>query len=56
MASEKRHPYLTREFWEKNKFWENENHGKHEVYEEIYKSIMAGFYTKEDNITKKIKN
>ena len=46
MASEKRHPYLTREFWKKNKFWKNEYHGKHEVYEEIHKSINEAMIEK----------
>jgi len=55
MASEKRHPYLTKDFWEKNTFWRNESHGKHEVYEEMYQSILKSFYHKEDNITTKIK-
>jgi hypothetical protein len=55
MASEKRHPYLRKEFWEKNTFWRNESHGKHEVYEEMYQNIMKTFYHKEDNITTKIK-
>lgn len=51
--SYQRHPYLTREFWEKNRFWENEQHGKHEVYEEIWKSIMDSFYVKDDKIKAK---
>lgn len=50
MASERRHPYLTKEFWEKNTFWRNEQHGKHEVYEEIWKSILNSFHHKEDII------
>ena len=50
MASDKRHPYLTEEFWKHNKFWKNDYHGKHELYEEIWESIMKSFQTKENLI------
>jgi len=53
MACDKRHPYLTREFWENNKFWKNEYHGKHEIYEEIHRDIMKSFKVKEDLIKTK---
>lgn len=50
MASDKKHPYLTKEFWENNRFWDNEYHAKHDVYEEIHKSILNTFYHKDDYI------
>lgn len=55
MASKKKHPYLTKEFWEKNTFWRNELHGNHEIYEETYKNIIDSFPIMEDNITVKFK-
>lgn len=43
MASTKRQPYMTKEFWQKNKFWENDLHGRHDLYEEFYNQIMEEF-------------
>lgn len=43
MASDKRHPYLTKEFWENNKFWETPMHGKKEQYIKMHKRIIDSF-------------
>lgn len=55
MPKPRKHPYLTKEFWEENKFWKNEMHSKHEYYEETIKSIIDSFRVKEDNIFDKMK-
>lgn len=52
MASKKRHPYLTVEFWKKNRYWDNDLHTNHEYYIESFKRIIDGFTVKEDKITK----
>lgn len=54
MTSRRRHPYLTKEFWDKNTYWRNELHKNHELYEETYKNIMDSFIIKEDHITSRI--
>jgi hypothetical protein len=51
----KRHPYLTKEFWNNNTFWRNEMHSNHEQYEERYKAIIDSFNIKDDNISTKFK-
>jgi len=43
MAYDKRHPYLTKEFWEKNQFWETPLHGNKEQYRKMHKRIMDSF-------------
>ena len=46
----RRHPYLTKKFWEKNRFWENDLHRNHKEYEERINNIIKSFNVKEDLI------
>lgn len=55
MPKMRKHPYLTKEFWEKNTFWKNDLHKNHEEYEERVNNIINSFRIKEDNIFDKMK-
>jgi hypothetical protein len=50
----KRHPYLTKEFWdnEKNHYWKNDFHNNQEYYEDTLKRIQESFRVKDDYINR----
>jgi hypothetical protein len=55
MSKTRTHPYLTKEFWEQNKYWKNDMHKNHEAYEERINNILDSFKIKEDFIFNNLK-